>query len=118
MELREKTKYVLGLPGGTQIGFDHGQKYPKDYDHQPAGPNLEKAVQHAWSLLELDKDVIFPIVGVSLSVIKVMEECFCRAKIGRPGLIAWISPEQWSVLHRVGVLCVLRLSRGNFNPLS
>ena len=36
MELREKTKYVLGLPGGTQIGLEHGQKKLKDYDHQPA----------------------------------------------------------------------------------
>jgi len=26
MELREKTKYVLGLPGGTQIGLEHGKK--------------------------------------------------------------------------------------------
>ena len=36
MELREKTKYVLGLPGGTQIGLEHGKKLPKDYDRQPA----------------------------------------------------------------------------------
>ena len=26
MKLREKTKYVLGLPGSTQIGLEHGQK--------------------------------------------------------------------------------------------
>ena len=26
MELREKTKYVLGLPGGTQKGLEHGGK--------------------------------------------------------------------------------------------
>ena len=38
MELREKTKYVLGLPGDKQIGLEHGQKYPKDYDHQPVDP--------------------------------------------------------------------------------
>jgi hypothetical protein len=24
--LREKTKYVLGLPGATQIGLEHGKK--------------------------------------------------------------------------------------------
>ena len=36
MELRVKTKYVLGLPGGTQIVLEHGKKNPKDYDHQPA----------------------------------------------------------------------------------
>ena len=35
MEVREKTKYVLELPGGTQIGLEHGKKLPKDYDHQP-----------------------------------------------------------------------------------
>ena len=33
-ELRQKQKYVLGLPGGTQIGLEHGKK-PKDYEHQP-----------------------------------------------------------------------------------
>ena len=32
MELREKTKYVLGLPGGT----------PKDYDHQPTDPSGQR----------------------------------------------------------------------------
>ena len=26
MELRLKTKYVLGLPGGTQIGLEQGKK--------------------------------------------------------------------------------------------
>ena len=26
MRLREKIKYVLGLPGGTQVGLDHGKK--------------------------------------------------------------------------------------------
>ena len=26
MELRVKTKYVLGLPGGTQIVLEHGKK--------------------------------------------------------------------------------------------
>ena len=38
MELREKTKQVLGLPGGTQLGLEHGEeeKKPKDYEHQPA----------------------------------------------------------------------------------
>ena len=36
MELRVKTKYVLGLPGGTQLGLEHGEKKPKDYDYQPA----------------------------------------------------------------------------------
>ena len=35
MGLREKTKYVLGLPGVSQVGLEHGKK-PKDYDHQPA----------------------------------------------------------------------------------
>ena len=38
MELREKTKYVLWLPGGTQVGLEHGKSLPKDYDHQPADP--------------------------------------------------------------------------------
>ena len=34
MELREKTDYVLGLPGGTQIGWEHGEEEKnKDYDH-------------------------------------------------------------------------------------
>ena len=33
MELREKTKYVLGLPGGTQTGLEQGKKLPKDYDY-------------------------------------------------------------------------------------
>ena len=36
MELREKTEGVFGLPGGTQIGLEHGKKYPMDYDHQPS----------------------------------------------------------------------------------
>ena len=36
MELTEKTKYVLGLPGGAQIGLEHGKKKPKNYDSQPA----------------------------------------------------------------------------------
>ena len=38
MELGEKTKYVLGLPGGTQIGLEHGEKKPRDHNHQPADP--------------------------------------------------------------------------------
>ena len=33
IKLREKTKYVFGLPGGTHIGLEHGKKLPKDYDH-------------------------------------------------------------------------------------
>ena len=37
MELGVKTKCVLGLSGGTQIGLEHEEKKPKDYDHQPAG---------------------------------------------------------------------------------
>ena len=36
MGLRLKTKYVLGLPGGTQIGLEHGKKNPKEYEHQLA----------------------------------------------------------------------------------
>ena len=34
------TKYVLWLPWATQIGFEHEEKKPKDYDHrQPADPS-------------------------------------------------------------------------------
>ena len=40
MDLRVKTKYVFGLPGGTQIVLEHGNKYPKDYDNQPADPGV------------------------------------------------------------------------------
>ena len=40
MELREKTKYVLGLPGGTQIGLEHGKNYLRTMtiDLQPSDP--------------------------------------------------------------------------------
>ena len=38
MELRVKTKYVFGLPGGPQTGLEHRKKNPKEYDHQPADP--------------------------------------------------------------------------------
>ena len=38
MKLREKTKYVLGLPGGTQIGLEHGKKLDGvgPVDHRPS----------------------------------------------------------------------------------
>ena len=38
MEFGVSTKYVLGLPEATQLGFEHEEKKPKDYDHQPAAP--------------------------------------------------------------------------------
>ena len=36
MEFGVNTKYDLGLPWATQIGLEHEDKKPKDYDHQPA----------------------------------------------------------------------------------
>ena len=39
MELKDKNNIYLGLPGGIQIGMEHGQKLPKDYDHQHANPS-------------------------------------------------------------------------------
>ena len=36
MELREKTKYFMGIPGGTEIVQRHEKKQPKDSDHLPA----------------------------------------------------------------------------------
>ena len=40
MEWGEKTKYVLGLLGGTQKELKYGRrkKLPKDYDHQAIDP--------------------------------------------------------------------------------
>ena len=38
MELKVKTKCVLGLPLGKKIVLEHGKKLPKDYNPQPAAP--------------------------------------------------------------------------------
>ena len=37
MELRGKTKYGLGLPGGTQIGLEHGKKNLRTMTTNPGG---------------------------------------------------------------------------------
>ena len=40
MEFGVNPKYVLGLPWATQIGLEHEEKKPKDYDHrQPTDPH-------------------------------------------------------------------------------
>ena len=31
--VRREIKICLGLPGGTQIGLEHGKKLPKGFDH-------------------------------------------------------------------------------------
>ena len=38
MEFGVNTKYVVGLPSATQIGLQHEEKKPKDYDRQPVDP--------------------------------------------------------------------------------
>ena len=38
MELREKTKYVVGLPGGTQIGLEHGKNNVRNMTTNPLTP--------------------------------------------------------------------------------
>ena len=38
MEQREKTKYVLGLPGGTHIGLEHGKNNLRTMTTNPWTP--------------------------------------------------------------------------------
>ena len=38
MELKVKTKYVLGLPGGTQIVLEHGQNNIRTMTTNPLTP--------------------------------------------------------------------------------
>jgi hypothetical protein len=46
VELKLKTKYVLGLPGGTQIGLEHGKlDGVGPVDNRPSTDKLHQFVQ-------------------------------------------------------------------------
>ena len=72
------TKYILGLPCATQIGLEHEEKKPKDYDNdhcQPADPPP------------------LGLTAVKDSMVFVVVETFPNSSPGHPCLPGYVSSQ-------------------------
>ena len=106
MDFGVNTKYVFGLPLATQIGLEHKEKKPKDYDH--CQPSFKPSL---WELKNEERNNVTQNLCHSVLTINRMTQlgttelymilmsfCFCSCMIWRKKKMA---SKQWFILLTV-----------------